>query len=156
MNSTTPTTSDTSQSILSEEHGVTTPPAAGATSSGQVAVDPTLDKSSKSDTAPVQTTDDAVEDGQDNTKAEKKKQKQIEWATSLNINNIRMNPDKSSIVAIGGQDFNKITIAILIVFARKIGVTVKNADRKRSRLESTSCLLCCFLVRQNSPLPDSF
>ena len=136
MNSTTPTTSDTSQSILSEEHGVTTPAAAGATSSGQVAVDPTLDKSSKSDTAPVQTTDDAVEDGQDNTKAEKRKQKQIEWAsTSLNIDNIRMNPDKSSIVAIGGQDFNKITIAILIVFARKIGVTVKNADRKRSRLE---------------------
>ena len=67
----------------------------------------------------MQTTDDAVEDGQDNTKAEKKKQKQIEWATSLNIDNIRMNPDKSSIVAIGGQDFNKITIAILIVSLKK-------------------------------------
>ena len=46
-----------------------------------------------------------------------------------------MNPEKSSIVSIGGQEFQRLTIAVLIVFARKIGVTVKNVDRKRSRLE---------------------
>ena len=65
--------------------------------------------------------------------ADGRKKEQTEWVKKVNISHVLLSPDKKQIVSIGGILVNDLYLTTLTIFARQIGLVLRNGSSRRKQ-----------------------